>query len=127
MCFRFGSTAQVVALDEDKHYAGIISIAEAHTPELDETIAVSSILHFTDTVLLPTMTVKEAVVLFDKAEAEALAVIGAPQNREVVGLLTEAYALAAIPTNSNNAGRTCSASDAGAFGTKRTIAAPQHL
>jgi CIC family chloride channel protein len=93
LVFPLGSTAQVIAIDEDKHYAGIILIAEAHTPELDETIAVSTILHFTDTLLLPTMTVKEAIVLFDKAEAEALAVIEAPENREVVGLLTEAYAL----------------------------------
>lgn len=39
------------------------------------------------------MTVKEAVTLFDRAEAEALAVIEAPDNREATGLLTEAYAL----------------------------------
>jgi CIC family chloride channel protein len=93
MVFPLGSTAQVIALNEDKHYAGIILIAEAHAPELDEAIAVSNILHFTDTVLLPTMTVKEAITLFDEAEAEALAVIGTPENPEVVGLLTEAYAL----------------------------------
>jgi CIC family chloride channel protein len=44
-------------------------------------------------MLLPTMTVKEAVMLFDKAEAEALAVVEAADDREVVGLLTEAYVL----------------------------------
>jgi len=93
LVFPLGSTAQVVALDEDRHYAGIVSVAEAHSPELDESIAVSHILHFTGTVLLPTVTVKEAIILFDKAEAEALAVIEAPENREVIGLLTEAYAL----------------------------------
>ena len=53
----------------------------------------ADILHFAGTALLPNMTVKEAVILFDKAEAEALAVIEAPDNREVIGLLTEAYAL----------------------------------
>jgi chloride channel protein, CIC family len=93
LVFPLGSTAQVIAIDESKHYAGIISTAEAHNTELDEADAVSSILHFADTVLLPNMTVKEAIILFDKAEAEALAVIGAPENFEVVGLLTEAYAL----------------------------------
>jgi CIC family chloride channel protein len=93
LVYPLGSTAQVIALDEDKHYAGIILTAEAHNSEINETVAVSSILHFTDTVLLPTMTVKEAIAIFDTAEAEALAVIGAPENREVIGLLTEAYAL----------------------------------
>jgi CIC family chloride channel protein len=93
LVFPLGSTAQVVAIDEDKNYAGIVLVAEAHTPELDETIAVRDILHFADTALLPTMTVKEAVILFDKAEAEALAVVEATDNREVIGLLTESYAL----------------------------------
>jgi chloride channel protein, CIC family len=93
MVFPLGSTSHVVAIDEDKRYAGIILVAEAHTPELDETIPVRDILHFQDTALLPTMSVKEAVTLFDKAEAEALAVITSWETREVIGLLTEAYAL----------------------------------
>src|SRR3954451_292037 len=75
--FSLGSTAQVVAIDEDKHYAGIVQVAEAHSEDADEAMQVREILHFKDTVLLPTMTVKEAVTLFDKAEAEALAVVEA--------------------------------------------------
>jgi CIC family chloride channel protein len=39
------------------------------------------------------MTVKEAIAIFDKAEAEALAVIQSPERRRVVGLLSESYAL----------------------------------
>jgi chloride channel protein, CIC family len=39
------------------------------------------------------MTVKEAVTIFENSEAEALAVIQSPDNRRVIGLLTEAYAL----------------------------------
>jgi CIC family chloride channel protein len=93
LVFPPGSTGQVVALDEKKNYAGMISVAEAHAPELDETRPVRDIVHLVDTVLLPTMTVKEAAALFDKAEAEALAVVEAPDNRQVIGLLTEAYTL----------------------------------
>jgi CIC family chloride channel protein len=88
-----GSTTQVVALDEDKNYAGIVHVAEAHAPELDETIPVRDILHYAEITLLPTMTVKEVVTVFDKAEAEALAVIESRDNRHVIGLVTEAYAL----------------------------------
>lgn len=93
LVFPLGSTPQVVALDETKHYAGIIFVAEAHAPELEDASTVRDLLHFPDTVLLPTMTVKEAVILFDKAEAEVLAVVESSDNREVIGLLTESHAL----------------------------------
>jgi CIC family chloride channel protein len=93
LVYPLGSTTHVVAIDDNKRYAGIVSVAEAHAPELDETVAVREIMHFRDTALFPTMTIKEAVIMFDHAEAEALAVIEAPDKREVVGILTEAYAL----------------------------------
>jgi CIC family chloride channel protein len=93
LVYPLGSTGQVVAIDEDKRYAGVVLVAEAHAPELDEAIPVRAIMHFKDTALFPTMTVKEAVIMFDHAEAEALAVVESPDKREVVGLLTEAYAL----------------------------------
>jgi len=93
LVFPPGSTAHVVALNEDKSYAGIVVVAEAHAPELDETIPVRDILHAREAVLLPSMTVKEAVALFDGAEAEALAVVEARDKRNVIGLLTESHAL----------------------------------
>jgi CIC family chloride channel protein len=91
LVYPLSSTAYVAALDEDKRYAGMLSVAEAHTPELDETKQVRELLHHQDKVLLPSMTVKEAVILFDRAEAEALAVVD--DRREVIGLLTESYVL----------------------------------
>jgi CIC family chloride channel protein len=82
-----------VALDEDKNYSGIVVVAEAHAPELDQAAAIRHILHHRDTALLPTMTVKEAVSTFDSVEAEALAVVQSRENRRVIGLLSEAFAL----------------------------------
>jgi CIC family chloride channel protein len=93
MVFPLGSTAQVIALNEDKSYAGVVLTAEAHAPEYDETMPVRAILHSRDIVLVPGMSVKEAVAAFDEAEAEALAVVEAYEKRNVVGLLTEAHAL----------------------------------
>jgi CIC family chloride channel protein len=93
MVYPLGSTAHVVALDEDKNYAGMVYVAEVHAPEADETMPIRDMLHHCDTTLLPTMTVKEAVATFDKAEAEALAVIQAEDSSRVIGLLSEAYAL----------------------------------
>jgi chloride channel protein, CIC family len=91
--FPLGSNTHVVAVDENKDYAGIANVAEAHAPELDDSRALRDILHFTDATLLPTMTVKEAVVAFDQTEAEALAVIQSRESRHVIGLLSEAHAL----------------------------------
>jgi CIC family chloride channel protein len=93
LVFPPGSTTHVVALNEDKSYAGIVVVAEAHAPELEETKPVRDILHARDAVLLPGMTVKDAIALFDTAEAEALAVVEARDKRHVIGLLTESHAL----------------------------------
>ena len=55
--------------------------------------SITSLLHYADGVLEPGMTIKEAVLAFDRAEAEALAVVDSRADRHVIGLLTEAYAL----------------------------------
>jgi len=91
--FPLGSNTHVVAVDENKDYAGIASVAEAHGSALEDSKPIRDILHFTEAMLLPTMTVKEAVAAFDKAEAEALAVIQSRESRHVIGLLSEAHAL----------------------------------
>jgi chloride channel protein, CIC family len=93
MVYPLGSTSQVVAVDEDKNYAGMVQVAEAHAPELKQDAAVRQILHHRNTALLPTMSVKEAVSTFDRAEAEALAVIQSVESPRVIGLLSEAFAL----------------------------------
>ena len=93
MVFPLGSAGQVVAVNEDKEYAGIVLVAEAHAPELDESSPIRAILRYDNTTLLPTMTVKEAIAIFDKAEAEALSVVQSPERRRVIGLLSEAHAL----------------------------------
>jgi chloride channel protein, CIC family len=93
LVFPLGSTAQVVVVDEHRRYAGIILVAEAHSSEIDPALPIKNMLHYAEDALLPTMTVKEAVTAFDKAEAEALAVIESPETRRVVGLLSETYTL----------------------------------
>ncbi len=91
--FPLGSTNQVVALDDDGRYAGMVLVAEAHAPELAATAALRDILHHADHVLLPQLTAQEAIAAFDRFEAEALAVVDTLERRQVVGLLSEAHAL----------------------------------
>jgi chloride channel protein, CIC family len=91
--FPVGSTAQVVAIDAEQRYAGIVRVADAYAPEIAPDKPVKELLNNADDVLLPAMTIKEAVLAFDRAEAEALAVVDSLAERRVIGLLTEAYAL----------------------------------
>jgi chloride channel protein, CIC family len=88
-----GSTGQVVVVDGEGHYAGLVMVAEAHAAELPDDAFVFQILRHQDDLLLPSLTVQEAVTAFDKAESEVLAVVDAPSSRRVLGTLSEAHAL----------------------------------
>ena len=87
-----GSADRVVVTDEAGRYAGLVQTPEAHGT--DETITrVSEILHNAKDVLLPQMTIKEAVQMFESTESDALVVVDAADTRKVIGMLTEQYAL----------------------------------
>jgi CIC family chloride channel protein len=87
-----GAHNRIVMLDEAGRYAGIALVPEAHA--VGDTVSrVSEILHYTRSVLLPQMTIKEAISTFEAAESDALAVVDDPQTMKVIGLLTEQYAL----------------------------------
>ena len=90
--FPLGATAVVVVLDDLERYAGIVHPAEVHA-DSDDHHHVELIRHHADTVLLPEMTIKEAVAMFENAESDALAVVDGIETRKVLGLLTEAHAL----------------------------------
>jgi CIC family chloride channel protein len=91
--FPLGSPAYVIAIDEQERYAGMVRVADAHASEVAPDKPVKDILHNAEDMLLPGMAIKEAVLAFDRAEAEALAVVNSYVDRRVIGLLTEAYAL----------------------------------
>ena len=90
--FALGSVARVIATDESERYAGILATSEAHAaPEGTERLA--EIVHHGKTVLLPQMSIKEAVQMFESSESDALAVVDSPESMRVIGVLTEQYAL----------------------------------
>jgi CIC family chloride channel protein len=91
--FPLGSKTQVIAIDSDERYAGIVLVAEAHAPELKATGGIREILRSRGFTLLPTWNVREAVAAFDRAEAESLAVLDTPDRGRVIGVLTEAHVL----------------------------------
>ncbi len=91
--FPLGSSAHVIVVDNEGRYAGMVQVAEAHAAEAGPDKSIDGLLRYADTVLLPDMTIKEAVLAFDRAEAEALAVVYSFPDRKVIGLLSETHAL----------------------------------
>jgi len=87
-----GAAQRVIVVDEAGRYAGIIYPAEAFEVT-GQGRRVRDILHHADHFLVPAMPVKEALAMFEFAEADALAVLDNPESRQVVGLLTEQFAL----------------------------------
>jgi CIC family chloride channel protein len=91
--FPLGSSNQVIAVDEDGRYAGMVIVAEAHAAELPATASLRDILHHRDHMLLPQLTAKEAIAAFERFEAEALVVVDSVERRQAIGLLSEAHTL----------------------------------
>ena len=90
--FPLGSTPRIVAVDERGRYAGIASIPEIHATD-DDGGRLGDRLQHEDHFLLPQQTVKEAISTFEQAEADALVVLETRDGQQVIGLLTEQYAL----------------------------------
>ena len=90
--FPLGSAHRIILVDPDGAYAGLVLVPELHGSEQDVT-RLAELAHYEDVTLLPEMTVKEAVALFETGEADALVVVDDPLRRHVVGELTEQYAL----------------------------------
>jgi CIC family chloride channel protein len=91
--FPLGSANQVIAVDDDGRYAGMVIVAEAHATELPATTPLRNILHHAGHVLLPQLTAQEAIAAFDRFEAEVLAVVDTKERGQVIGQLSESHTL----------------------------------
>jgi CIC family chloride channel protein len=94
--FPHGTAKYVFVVKEDGRYAGIIDVSEAHSTELDELcdmLAAADLAREAQHFLTPHQPIRLALDLFLAATAETLAVVDNPTDRNVIGYLTEAYAL----------------------------------
>ena len=72
-----------------------MSVIEAFSNDYDvtqETKSIQDLIKNPDTVLYPEMNVKLAMKMFDRAQAEILAVVDGPTSQRIVGMLSESYA-----------------------------------
>ncbi|MGN6549366.1 MAG: chloride channel protein [Pararhizobium sp.] len=92
--YPLGSTQRVIATEDDGQYAGIIVVPELYsTINGEEEGTIRPLLTHRNTVLTPAMRAKQAAVMFEQSESEALAVVVDQDNWSVLGLLSEAYVL----------------------------------
>nr|WP_103098257.1 chloride channel protein [Novosphingobium guangzhouense] len=85
-----GSTSKAILLDEDGHYAGIVTTASAYNPELSPGTEVGTLATLTGNTLSPVTDIRAMLKAFDLAVADELAVVDGVGN--VVGVVTERHA-----------------------------------
>ncbi len=90
--FPLGSRQRVALVDQEGRFYGIVVVAEAHAEGFDDAMPVVDIAHDTDQALLSSMSVKEAMAVFDETESDTLAVLNDLEHRKLLGTLKESYA-----------------------------------
>jgi len=91
-----GSGARVFAVDDAGHYKGMIDISTIHDPDLDDAAAglvADDLAGGRGLYLQPEHDIRRALARFVECEEEMLPVLNTPEDRRVIGYLTEAFAL----------------------------------
>jgi len=92
--FPAGSTRHVFVVDGNGRLAGVVDPAEASRPDQEhEGVTVADLVSGPPAYLLPGDDLRTAIERFSAAAHEQLPVINDPENRRVIGYLSEAYAL----------------------------------
>jgi chloride channel protein, CIC family len=93
--FPLGGPKRVFLVDPASRYAGIVTTADAHNPDLDQKLdqPIDELRATVDQFLLPEQNVRTALRRFSNSETETLAVVSDAKTLLVVGFLTEGYAL----------------------------------
>jgi CIC family chloride channel protein len=93
--FPIGSAKRVFAVD-GKRLAGIVDMVELHGPDLmlaPEDLTAGDLAHPASAHLLPDDDIRTALQKFSDTEIETLPVVDSAESMELLGFLTEAYAL----------------------------------
>ncbi len=92
--FPAGTTRQIMVVDGQGRYGGLIASENLHGAGPDRLQSpVSTLVSQADVFLLPGMNIRESLDLFEKAETDVLAVLDGSESRHLVGLVTESHAL----------------------------------
>ena len=91
-----GSRSRVFSIDGDGNYTGIIDVAAAHDPDLDDAapgLVAGDLAGGKTAYLLPAMNIRTALLRFEDTEFETLPVLAGAEDRRIIGYVSESYAL----------------------------------
>jgi CIC family chloride channel protein len=87
------ASKEIALTDSQGRYAGLVVVSDLHSTTLAGETPISALARFKDAWLLPTTPIRRALDLFEREEADVLAVLDTAEDRRVVGWLSEAHAL----------------------------------
>lgn len=91
--YPLGSAQRLAVIDGAGRYVGLVSVADLHMGHRDANATIGALAQHARDMLTPTMNVREAVEVLERAEADALVVVEDRESRQIVGILTEQHAL----------------------------------
>jgi CIC family chloride channel protein len=91
--FPIGAVKELFLTDAGEGYVGTVLVSDLHAEESSDSGRIDTLAHWREDFLLPQSTIRAALDLFEKSEADVLPVIADAQSRRIVGRLSEAHAL----------------------------------
>jgi chloride channel protein, CIC family len=91
--FPVGIAKELFLTGANDRYVGIVRVSDLHAEASEDAEPIDKLAHWRDDFLLPQSTIRAALDLFEKSEADVLAVLADAQSRRIVGTLSEAHAL----------------------------------
>ena len=91
-----GGAAHAFVVDGEGRYAGMVDVAAAHNPELDDAVrllVLDELAHGKDRALTIADTIRAALSQFESAEADILPVVESSADPRLAGALSESRAL----------------------------------
>src|SRR6201996_1509326 len=84
---------QIVLRDPKGTYAGIVTSADLHSIETDDNLPLATIARQRDEFLLPSASIRDIMAMFERSEADVLAVLDRADHRAAIGTVSEAHVL----------------------------------
>ncbi len=91
--FPIGPVKELFLTDANDCFVGTVLVSDLHAEVSEESGRIDALAHWRDDFLLPQSTIRTALDLFEKSEADVLPVLADAQSRKIVGKLSEAHAL----------------------------------
>ena len=94
--YTLGSAKRVFVVQRENEFVGALDMLAVHDTKQDhllDALTARDLVVATESFLLPSENVRTALVRFEELQVEALPVIATPLGREIIGYVTEAYAL----------------------------------